>query len=793
MPEANENEIVAPKKGRMGDDELLSLIRQYEAASLGSNVAAGATVSTTIFPSNQALTTLEIDRYNALNAYLARPLGNEIENRSQVVLPTLRDTIEWIMPQLMRMFVATKTVCRFDPEGQADEQQAEQETLAVNHVFMNQNNGVIILHDYFKDALLMRNGYVEVTTEEEKSVTEERYKQLTEDQVTELMKESEDQKVTVLGQKEYGVSIPGMPQPLKVFDIHIRKAGTVKKVCVTCLPPEEMRVSSRAREGMEDIPFSQHITTLTRSDLVADGHDAALVATLQTGRPSWLDIDALARNVVVDQLSVENPADRAMQEIEVRKVIMKVDYDGDGIAELRRILVGGDKILENEIVEETPFVSGAPMRMPHRHTGMSMYDLVMDLQVISTNLWRQGLDNLANANNTRVAVDWRRVNFDDLLTSRPGAPIRGDGPPQQWIQPIEMPSNLIEQVIPALQYIDQMRSNRTGIGKGTMGLDADELQNVTKGGQLASMSAATLIVELIARMLAEGVKGIFLKIHSELRRNQDKPLEFELTQGKWMKTDPSQWRRRTGITPNVGLGSGNSEERRANATLLAQAVQLLVQGGLAGPKQILEAFKVYCDALGYQNPERFAMDPNGQEFQQHQKQMQSMPNPAVQVAQIKAQTEKEKQQSETQREVVRLEGELAQAREKLIADQRKHLDELSQGAHDDSRNRQVELTQQHQDLINNLIKIFGTIEASKAKAGMDITGQMVGADIDQAASAIEHNQTMVQQDQSHQHTMQQTQSQQSEKEPAQPAKPKRRIGKMKREDDGSYSFEMSDE
>jgi hypothetical protein len=231
-----------------------------------------------------------------------------------------------------------------------------------------------------------------------------------------------------------------LPQPLKVFDLHLRKSGKTKKVCVTSLPPEEMRVSARAREGMEDIGYSSHIANQTRSDLVAEGYDRALVDSLQSGRPSWLDMDALARNVTVDQLSLENPADRAMQEIEVRKVILKVDYDNDGLAELRRIIVAGDKILDNEVIEETPFVSGAPMRMPHRHTGMSIYDLVMDLQIISTNLWRQGLDNLANANNTRVAVDWRRVNFDDLLTSRPGGPIRGDGPPSQWIQPLEMPS-----------------------------------------------------------------------------------------------------------------------------------------------------------------------------------------------------------------------------------------------------------------------------------------------------------------------------------------------------------------
>lgn len=801
MPDESQNGERKDSGKSMPDDQLLSLIKQYEMASLGSQVAAGATVSTTIYPSNQALTTLELDRYNALNSYLARPMGNEIENRSQVVLPVLRDTIEWMMPQLMRMFVGTKTICRFDAESQDDVKQAELETLAVNHVFMNQNNGILILHDFFKDALLMRNGYVEVYTKEEKFVAEERYKELSAQQLTELLQESADEKIKVLGHKEYMAQIesPQGPQPMQVFDIHIRRSGTQRSVDVQCIPPEEMRVTPTARQGMEDLRYSAHITTKTRSDLIADGHDKAVVDTISASRPNWLEMDALARNVVVDQLSIENPSDRSMQEIELRKNILKVDCDGDGIAELRRILIAGDKIIENEVIEETPFVSGAPMRMPHRHTGMSLYDLVMDLQIISTDLWRQGLDNLKQANNTRVAVDWRAVNFDDLLTSRPGGPIRGNGPPANWIQPIQMPSNLVEQVIPALQYIDQMKQGRTGVGKGSMGADPDELQDVTKGAYLASQSVATLILDLIARMLAEGVKGIFLKIHGELMRNQDKPLEFEVTKDNWQKVDPSQWRRRTKISPNVGLGSGNREEMRQNAMMLAQAMTGVAQMGLINPTKAFEGFRYFCESIGINNPERFALDPSTQEYQKWaQQQKQNAPqDPAIQVATIKAKATEMQEQQETQRTQMKSAVDLKIAGEKHIGDHmQQHLDRQQQ-AHDASRDRMIDLTQQHQDLVNNLIKIFGTIEASKAKAGQDITGQMVGADIDQAAGAIEHNQTLVENDQSHQHALQQ-QSQQGEiqteqqKQP-EPKKPKRRSGRMQKEADGSYSFEMTDE
>lgn len=741
----------------MSEPELLELVRQYEMASLGSSVAAGATIATTLYPSNAPLTTLELDRYNALNGFLARPFGNEIENRSQIVMPVLRDTVAWMMPQLMRMFVGSKTICRFDAENPQDEQQAETETMVVNHVFMRDNDGFTILHDFFWDALLMRNGYVEVYTEEKKEVKEETYSGMSEIELTELLQDKDDEKIEVIEQKEYtqDVLLP-LPQMgmqgsqasqgpsqfvMKVpcWDLKIRRTGQVKRTKVCCLPPEEMRVTPRARAGMEDIGFSMHITNKTRSDLITEGFKKSVVNGLAAGRPNWLEIDALARNVTVDQLSIENPSDYAMQEIEVRKVVIKVDFDGDGVAELRRLLIAGDKILENELIEETPFVSGEPMRMPHRHTGISLYDLVMDLQILSTDLWRQGIDNLRNANNTRVAVDWRNCNFDDLLTSRPGSPIRGNGPPGQWILPIQTPSNLVEQVIPALQYVDQLRSNRTGIGKGTMGLDPDELQNVTKGGQLAAMSAQTLILELIARMLAEGVKWMFLKIHAELMRHQDKPLDFEIS-GKWLTVDPSQWRRRTKITPNVGLGSGNREEMRTNVNLLAGAQTQLAQMGLVGPKQAYETFKMVCESIGISSPERFAMDPASPEYAQHMKQMaQSQPpNPQVQVAQIKAQSTQAQEQAETQRQVQKLQGQLIDSKMQLLHSAQAQQEQLGHAAVEGHNDRMVEMGSQHAQMLQAIMKALSPIIASQLKGAQEANaGDVLASDTTTADRSLE--------------------------------------------------------
>jgi len=735
------SEEAVRKPEKMTEADLLNIIRAYEKASLGSDVASGGSVSSVITSASQTMTTLEVDRYNALNCYMARPLGNEIENRSQVVLPELADTVDWIMPQLMRMFAAAKAICRFEPEGPTDVDQAQIESEVVNHIFMKGNNGFFILYDYFWDAMVMRNGYASVDWVEETVPALERYSGLTEDELAEVMeKRSEDEEIEVLEQREYPMSealqkhmqslmppqqpgqlpqqAPQLPAPaMNLFDIKLRRTTNAGRVKVQCIPPEEMRVSSRVTGNLEDSPFSAQITQVPRSDLVADGYDKAEIYSLTSGKPNWFEMDALARNSVVDQLSIENPGDRAMQEIEVRRVSIRVDFDGDGIAELRRVVVAGDAILENEEIEETPYTSCVPKRMPHRHTGISLYDTLADLQVIKTQLFRAGLDNLALANNTRTAVDWQNCNLDDLMTSRPGGVVRGKGPPGNWIAPLAQPSNIVEQVIPAMEYTDRLREMRTGVGRDTMGLDADALQDVTKGGQLAAMSAASLKIELIARLLAEGVKDIFTKIHNCILRHQDGELEFEIA-GRWIKTDPTAWRRRTKVSPNVGLGSGNREEARANLQLLSNMQQNLANFGLVGPKQMYETFKRGCEVLGFENPQVFAMDPSSPEYAAHQKQMAQNPPPPppqVQAAQIRNQGLQAQENAKTQRELLTAKVDLVKAQTAAVADHAKADREMAHETMQNAHDREIDIAEHNSQMAQTLIKVLGQIIASQLK------------------------------------------------------------------------------
>ncbi len=688
----------------MTDDELLELIARQEKAALGSPLAAGATVGDVSTNSQGAVTTLQIDRFNALNTYFGRPLGNEVEGSSRVVLPELRDTVEWIKPQLMRIFAAAKTPCVFDPEGEKDVDQAQVETETVNHVFMVQNDGFWVIYDLITDALLLRNGYTKVWWDDSERKVTETYTGLTEDQVAELLGDDQDEKIEILGYREYPTDMPpgalppafqegkpavqpqavqqvvqqqpqqpqegaAQPSSLNVFDIKLRRVTEKGRVRVECLPPEEVLPANGSSVSLDRTPFVEHgPTTKTRSELIAEGYDPKVVADLKPGEPNWMNIDGLARDQVTDEYNTEEQetyADKAMQKIEVRDVTLRVDFDGDGIAELRQVLVAGETILSNEEIEDVPIASAVSKRMPHRHPGISMYDELADLQAIKSQLAREALNSLRLANNPRVAVDWKRVNLADLMTTRAGGIVRVDGPPGESLEPFQMQSNLASTIVPMMEVVDKWREYRTGIGESSMMPDADSLQNVTAAGQLAGMASAGLKVELIARCLAEGLKDTFVKIRNLLVRHQDQAMQVRL-RGKFVQVDPTTWRSsRTAVSPNVGLGSGNRPEARQNLLLLGNSMKEMGQFGLVGPKQAYNWFQRVAMMLGEDQPEQFVMDPSSEEYQQWLAQHPPQPNPAAIQAQSRVQTAQITAQSRVQTAQLQEQGAAARAQAEI--------------------------------------------------------------------------------------------------------------------------------
>ena len=293
-----------------------------------------------------------------------------------------------------------------------------------------------------------------------------------------------------------------------------------------------------------------------------------------------------------DRTLADGP-NRAMREVWITECYVKADWDGDGIAERRKVTVAGSgpEILDNEPWDgPVPFISVTPILMPHRFFGLSIADLVMDLQLIKSTILRQILDNLYLSNTGRHIIS-DQVNLDDMLTSRPGGIVRlknGAMPGQGHILPLDTPL-VASQAFPMLEYIDGVRENRTGVTRYNQGLDADTL-NKTATGINQIMSAAQQRIELIARVFAEtGVKDLFRKILELVNRNQNAPRIIRL-RNRWVPMDPREWSTQMDVSINVGLGTGNKDQMLLHLqNLLSIQVQAIrMQGGIDGPLVTLE-------------------------------------------------------------------------------------------------------------------------------------------------------------------------------------------------------------
>ena len=534
-------------------------------------------------------------RKQALEAYLRQPYGNEVEGKSQIVTGEVAEAIDGALPSLVRIFTGSDNIVVFEPQGPRDEASAKQATDYCNWVFNRDNAGVAILHDWFKDALMQKNGIVKAYWEDKEDITKERYFDLSNDELAMLMSD-ETMEIVEQDTTEFPIFDPmgqpvidpmGMPVMSATHNVVVQQKKKSGKVTIENVPPEEFLISKKART-IADSPFVAHRQMLTRSTLVAMGFNKKQIEGLQMGDALAYTPERVARYAAGEQPYQTQTDDPSMQEIEVFECYVKTDMNGKGIAALTQVFYASNEILQDEdgkeMVEEVdyvPFHSICPIPIPHKFFGNSLADRTVDLQLIKTTITRQMLDNLYLTNNARVVAVEGQVNLDDLLTSTAGGVIRAKS--QGAVQQLVV-QNVANQAFPMLQYLDTVQSKRTGVSDASQGLDPAILQNVTAAAVASMQQAGAGKIELMARIFAEtGVKSLFQGILHLLCKYQDKARMVRM-RGEFVEFDPRTWANQYDVSINVGLGAGNRQEQMAMLSMvLAKQEQLIAQYGPANP------------------------------------------------------------------------------------------------------------------------------------------------------------------------------------------------------------------
>lgn len=614
------------------------------------------------------------DRIKALDYYLGEPFGNEVEGKSQVVSTETADTIEQIMPSLMRVFCGSDKYVRFAPRSEEDAQAAEQLSDYVNYIISHDNDGYRIIDAWLRDSLLFKLGVVKFYYDETVTVEEAEYENLTE---AELAKLFENPDIEVVAQSESVTEIVnemGMLEPVaESYDIKVKISKKSGKIKIENVPPEEFIFNRRAK-SLEDARFISHRTTMTVSDLVSMGFDEDEIIEHAGDTQVENEVEIDVRFGDIGSGVETSPADDSQRHVPVFDSIVLMDADGDGVSERRRVLSIGDDgahVLENEVTDIIPFAVISPILMPHRLVGRSIFDLTKDLQQIKSVLMRQYLDATYLTVNPRTVAVEGQVNFDDLLDGTAGGivRVRNAGAVQMLTG-----TGVGNEIQPLMGYLDSVKEQRTGMSKASQGLDANALQSTTASAVAATVKGAGQKLESYARTIAEtGFKDLFRGILALVTKYQQQERIIRL-RNKFVPVDPREFDTEFDVIVNVGLGTADDEQKIAFLMqIAAKQEQILTTLGANNPMvtmaQYAGTLREIAEIGGFKDASKFFNPPEmiAQQMQQQAQQAQQGQQPSPEMVKIQQDFELKKMKIEAEIKLDRekMEAELAMRREEL--------------------------------------------------------------------------------------------------------------------------------
>jgi hypothetical protein len=658
---------------RMTEDDLRRLVDLKMANSVGSGTSGDLITK---------------DRLKAEKYYRGEPFGDERPGHSKVVSRDVAEAVDSMMPSLMKIFSAGDEVVTFNATKAEEEAAAAQATDYVNWIWNQQNDGYANFHAWIKDALLKKLGTVKIWWEESARYTRDSYANLDDGEFQALLTDDDLELLEHTATPDPSVPAPPpelvaalaaqgipAPPPAMLHDCVTRRRHHESRVRVAPVPPDETLIDHQA--GADELPWGNRRRT-TVADLIEEFPDKEeIIKALPWEDGHDLDIERTQRFADEGQMTRDHEAQNPlMREIWVVDAYFRVDFDGDGYAEMRKVTTAGvtagtaGALLDNVEYDDNPFACITPIPLPHKLIGMSIADQVMEIQLIKSTLNRQALDNVYLQHGTELVVTGE-ADLDALMNRRPGNVIRAKA--GTTVVPLAVPP-MLNDIMESISYFDTVRDQRTGATRTAPGPGADSLNNAytqTAAGAAMVETAGQERIAYIARTFAEtGVKRAFRRIFELTCKHQNKAQVIKL-RGQWVPINPTEWNDRMNLTVTVGLGTNNKTVAvQQLMTLFTQVVAPIVQaqGGLNGPvvypENLHHLLIKIPENMGFKGSDQFFPDPT----QQQQQQKPEPPNEAL----IKAQADLHKTQMTTQSAeriaAAKIQSEERQAQLKVAAD-----------------------------------------------------------------------------------------------------------------------------
>lgn len=604
------------------------------------------------------------------------------DGRSKAISKDVRATIKKMLPSIYRVFFGSDKIVEYAPISEGDENSAEQATDFVNYVVLPESGGQQAIYDAMHDALLKRNGILKWYIEKKKETQTTTHDGLNE-MSAQLLASAPDIEVTGIQQGADGFST-----------ITIKREIEKKRIVLQCVPLSEFFIHPDART-IDESPIVSHKSLKRRGDLIAAGYKKSVIEGLSAADGAEIrnieHEDDTNRREIGTSAQGHHPS---IDEIEIIECFVRVDYDGDGIAELRRVIYAGGcdeaKMLENEPWDDMiPFGDLVAEREPHQWEGRSIPDDIEEIQRIKTVLLRNTLDNIYWQNNLQPVIQEGTIQNPESVTNpKFGEPIRvSQGVDARAAVNYTQVPFMAAQSFQMLGYMDQTITDRTGISDAASGLAPDALQNTTAKASAMIEQSGIAQTDMIVRNFAQGLQRVFKGILRLVIQHQDQPRTVRL-RDKWVEYDPKSWDADMDATVNTGLGAGTRErDMMALQFVMGMQEKLLANFGATDnpyvkPDNLWNALSRMVEASGLKTVSLYFNKPDEAEIQKIMEAKRNQPDPeevkhknALELEQAKGQTAvtREQAQVEAARQMKELEmqRETEFNRQKLEMEERK--------------------------------------------------------------------------------------------------------------------------
>jgi hypothetical protein len=605
--------------------------------------------------------------------YLSDPYGDEVEGSSQVTSTDVADVIESDMPSIVRAVLGSADIMTFEPvaANQVETAAALQKTQYINWMVRHQKGGFKVIHDFIKATLIQKVGVLKYEYIEEEKKDEIEYDGLDEEELAMILADIPADDIIEQAVDEDG------------HYVKFKLEQTIKKNDIRGIPSEAFIITPNSATKDEAEVVGDY-SFMSRGELIAQDYDEELIKSLPAHEKE--DKSALPAIRFRDEGGLDEDNDVlhwASEIIKVYDLYVLVDYDGDGIPERRRIVLAGNRILDNEYFGHVPYAISSAILMPYTITGRSRAEVTLQTQRIKTVLYRQMLDNIYRVNGGRVVVNAEVTNIDDLLVQRANGIVRTTATdPRMAVAQLETPY-IGDRALQVIQYVDSVQAASTGQMLANQGLDSDKMYNETATRFEGVQDAAAAKIELVIRVIAEtGLRDLFEGLVWLTSRYNNDQKEIMVT-GNPITITPKLWRHDSHLISNIGLAAGDNQEVLQNmGALLSIQAQMKATGSvLVDEKKTYNVLTKTVQAMGLHRIDNYFNDPEKPQellLAQNEKLMAMVEqfqaqasNPLAEAEQVKAEAQLVKAQGDNQVKLIEAQSKAALEMRKLDDEMRK--------------------------------------------------------------------------------------------------------------------------